>query len=92
VRGGKKKLDVDYRGMRFNIYFAMPFYWGAMLFFLTGPASYAIAYRRKAKTKGWHLDQYGLKNEKGEVIASRTEASIYKAFDKSYKQPELRGK
>lgn len=92
VRGGLKKLDVDYRKMRFNIYFAMPFYWGSMLFFLTGPASYAIAYRRMAKAKGWHLDQYGLRDEHGSVIASRTEASIYKAFGKSYKEPELRGK
>lgn len=92
VRGGDKKLDVDYRGMRFNIYFAMPFYWGAMMFFLTGPASYSIAYRRIAKKKGWHLDQYGLKNEKGEVIASRTEVGIYKAFGKKYREPEFRGK
>lgn len=63
-----------------------------MLFFLTGPAGYSIAYRKRAKEKGWHLDQYGLKDEHGDVIASRTESSIYKAFGKSYKQPELRGK
>lgn len=92
VNGGEKKMDVDYRGMRFNIYFAMPFYWGAMMLFLTGPAHYSIAYRRMAKKKGWHLDQYGLKDEKGAVIASRTEVGIYKAFGKLYKEPELRGK
>lgn len=92
VRGGEKKLDVDYKKMRFNIYYATQFYWGAMLFFLTGPASYSIAYRRMAKKKGWHLDQYGLRGRKGETMASRTEASIYKVFGKSYKQPELRGK
>lgn len=92
VRGGEKKLDIDYKKMRFNIYFATPFHWGAMLFFLTGPASYSIAYRRMAKKKGWHLDQYGLKDEYGDVMASRTEASIYKVFGKKYKEPELRGK
>ena len=92
VNGGTKKMDVNYKGMRFNLYFALPFYHGAMLFFLTGPAGYSIAYRLKAKKKGWHLDQYGLKDEKGAVIASRTEAAIYKAFGKSYKEPELRGK
>lgn len=92
VRGGEKKLDVDYKLVRFNVYNSSPFFWGAMLFFLTGPASYSIAYRRMAKKKGWHLDQYGLKDEYGDVIASRTEASIYKAFGKLYKQPELRGK
>jgi len=92
INGGEKKMDIDFKSMRFNIYFALPFYWGAMLFFLTGPAGYSIAYRKMAKEKGWHLDQYGLKDEHGDVIASRTESSIYKAFGKSYKQPELRGK
>lgn len=92
VRGGEKKLDVDYKGMRFNVYFAMPFYWGSMLFFLTGPARYSIAYRMKAKKMKLKLNQYGLKDGYGDVIASRTEASIYKVFGKKYKEPELRGK
>lgn len=92
VNGGEKKMDVDYKGMRFNIYFALPYYWGSMMFFLTGPAGYTIAYRRRAKEKGWKLDQYGLHNKRGEVIASRTEEQIYKAFGKPYKNPELRGK
>lgn len=92
IRGKSKKLDVDFKGMRINIYFATSLYWGAMLFFLTGPRSYEIAYRVKAKKKGWKLDQYGLWDKDDNVIASRTETSIYKALGKSYKQPELRGR
>jgi len=92
VRGGDQKLDVDYKKMRFNIYFAKPEYWGSMLFFLTGPSKYGIAYRVKAKKMGGWLNQYGLFDHEGKLIASKTEEAIYKAFDKPYKIPELRGK
>jgi len=92
VNGGQKKMDVDYKFMRFNIYHAEPEYWGAMLFFLTGPAGYSIAYRRKAKEKGWKLDQYGLVDQNLRLLAARTEEDIYKAFGKPYKAPEVRGK
>ena len=92
INGGDKKMDVDYKNMRFNIYYATPKYWGAMLFFLTGPVGYSIAYRRMAKERGWKLDQYGLHDRKGKVIAASSEYEIYKAFGKSYKEPERRGK
>ncbi len=92
VRGGDSKLDVDYRGMRFNIYHAEKDQWGAMQFFLTGPSGYGIAYRKRAKERGWKLNQYGLFDEKGNNIASKTEHDIYEALGKAYKPPELRGK
>jgi len=92
INGGDKKMDVDYKGMRFNIYHSELGSWGAMLFFLTGPAGYNISYRKRAKVMGLKLDQYGLWNRNNELIASRTEEQIYKALGKQYKEPELRGK
>lgn len=92
VAGGDAKLDIDYRGMRFNIFYAEPSYWGSMMFYLTGPGGYGIAYRRRAKERGWKLNQYGLFNENGKLIASKTETDIYHALGKEYKSPELRGK
>jgi len=91
VTGKDKKMIVEYKCMQFDIYHSALESWGAMLFFLTGPAGYNIAYRRMAKAKGWKLDQYGLWNKDGELIASRTERDIYKAFGKEYKEPEQRG-
>ena len=92
INGGEKKMDVDYKQMRFNIYRSTLHAWGAMLFFLTGPAGYSIAYRRRAKELGYKLDQYGLWGKNGSLIASRTEEHIYSALGKQYKDPELRGK
>lgn len=91
LTGKDKKMIVEYKSMQFDIYHAELDHWGAMLFFLTGPAGYGIAYRRIAKEKGWKLDQYGLWNKDGEIIASRTEHDIYKAFGKEYKEPKQRG-
>lgn len=91
VNGGEKKMDVDYKDLRFNLFYAEPHYWGAMLFYLTGPAGYSIAYRRIAKSRGWVLNQYGLHDENGKVLAAKTEEDIYDAFGKEYKKPELRG-
>jgi len=91
VRGQDKRLDIDYKELRFNIFYAEIGYWGAMLFYLTGPAGYSIAYRKMAKAKGWTLNQYGLFDEDGNVLASRTEHDIYNALGKEYKEPELRG-
>lgn len=91
VRGQDKRLDIDYKELRFNIFYAEPRYWGAMLFYLTGPSGYGIAYRKMAKAKGWVLNQYGLFDEEGNTIASRSEEEIYAALGKEYKKPELRG-
>lgn len=91
ITGKDKKMIVEYKSMQFDIYHAELEHWGSMLFFLTGPTGYGISYRRMAKARGWKLDQYGLWNQHGEVIASRTEHDIYKAFGKEYKEPEERG-
>jgi DNA polymerase (family 10) len=91
VNCGKKKMDVDYKGMRFNIYYTYTWNLGAMLFFLTGPKGYVIAYRKRAKESGMLLNQYGL-YKGSKLIAGKTEEEIYEALGKTYKQPELRGK
>lgn len=92
MEGGKERVTLLWRNQQINAFRAEPSYWGAMLFYLTGPSSYTIAYRMKAKVKGWHLDQYGLFDKDGKKLAGETEEGIYKAFDKNYKIPSKRGK
>lgn len=41
---------------------------------------------------GMRLNQRGLFDEAGNVIASRTEEEIYTALGKKYKEPKMRGK
>lgn len=66
--------------------------WGAALLYRTGPDISNIAMRKKAKNKGWKLNEHGLFDETGKLIASKTEEEIYKALDMRYLTPEERQK
>jgi DNA polymerase/3'-5' exonuclease PolX len=89
---GKERINGIYKGQQVNFFRAEEAYLGAMKFYLTGPTNYQIAYRLKAKKKNWSLNQKGLFDNKGNLIAAKTEEDIYKAFDKEYKDPVKRGK
>lgn len=90
--GGTERVSALYKGQQINFFRAELSYWGATLFYLSGPTNYHIGYRMKAKRMSWTLNQRGLFDEKNNLIAAATEGQIYKAFDKPYKPPEKRGK
>jgi len=91
IRGGKESYTFVYKGQQVNLYNYEDNYYGAMLFYLTGPQQYQIAYRRIAKNKGYKLSAKGLFNNKNKFIAGKTEEEIYKKLGKEWKTPELRG-
>ncbi len=91
IVSGTKILHAVYKDITINIYHYEKSYEGAMLMFLTGPSEYNIAYRRMAAKSGQKLNQYGLFDKNGLMIAGKTEDSIYAAFGKKWKEPCLRG-
>jgi DNA polymerase (family 10) len=91
-RQGDESSTFVYKGQQVNLYRYEDDYKGAMLFYLTGPNFYSIAYRTKAKKLGYTLNQKGLFDKNGKKIAGETEESIYKSLGKNWKSPELRGK
>lgn len=89
IYSGDKKVGAKVEGVKVEIYFAENQYWGAMLFYATGPSGLSIGLRILARKNGMLLNQYGLfKN--GEIIASKSEKEIYSALGKKYKKPEER--
>jgi DNA polymerase (family 10) len=90
--GGKERVSALYKGQQVNFFRSTPGSWGAALFYVSGPSGYHIGYRMKAKNRCWVLNQHGLFDEKGKLLASATEEEIYKCFGKEYKAPEKRGK
>jgi len=80
-----------YMGEQVDIYRCNKENFGAMMLYLTGPRQYSIMMRAKAKYKGMKLNQLGLYDLKGNLIASETEEDIYLAMNLKYKVPELRG-
>jgi len=89
---GESKWTFVYKGQQVNVFKCKEEHWGAMLLYLTGPKGSTVGLRIKAKKKNYVLNQYGLFDEKGNLLAAKTEAEIYKCFGKEYKDPEKRGK
>jgi DNA polymerase (family X) len=63
---------------------------GAALAYFTGSKDHNIAMRELAIKKGWKLNEYGLFDKNGKMIAGRTEEEIYKALDLEWIPPEMR--
>ena len=89
--GGDDRAFGTFMGMPVNLWTCKHDELGAMLFYLTGPSPYVIGYRMKAKRAGMLLNERGL--WKGQqLVAARSEAEIYQALGKRFKEPALRGK
>ena len=63
---------------------------GAALQYFTGSQSHNIALRKRAVSRGWKLNEYGLYDEQGRAMAGPEETEIYDALDLVVIPPELR--
>jgi 8-oxo-dGTP pyrophosphatase MutT (NUDIX family) len=90
VWGGEKQLNMMYKGTQFNFVVTTLQSWGAALMHATGSGKWNMILRFIAKKKGLKLNQYGLFDTSGKLIASKTEEAIYKAIGKGFKTPEER--
>ena len=86
---GKQVKRVIYKGEQFDLYFATPETWGALILIRTGSAGHNIKLSKRALTMGMKLTHHGL-TKNGEIIAS-TEKGIFEALGLSYVEPQQRG-
>ncbi len=74
-----------------DLYRASKNTWGILLLIRTGSAEYNIYLAKLAIRKGYRLAySKGLLNEKGEVIASKTERDVFQALELDYISPQDR--
>lgn len=77
--------------LQVDLYRASKRTWGILLLIRTGSAKHNIYLCNLAIRKGYRLAySKGLLNEKGEVIASKTEREVFQALGLDYIQPEDR--
>ena len=78
-------IAVDFRAVK-------PEHYGAAMIYFTGSLDHQLVLRNMAIDRGWKLNEYAVyaSAEESEIIASRTEADIYAAFDLAWIPPELR--
>ncbi len=81
VAHGERKLSFNLRsGLRADVRFVARSQWGSALVYFTGDKEHNIGLRKRAIGRGWKLNEYGLFDAKGRVIASREEKDIYQAL------------
>jgi DNA polymerase (family 10) len=74
-----------------DLYWASKMTWGILLLIRTGSARHNIYLASLALRKGYRLAySKGLLNEKGEVVASRTEREVFEALGLDYIAPKDR--
>jgi DNA polymerase (family 10) len=92
VVGGRSRFaHATHEGYAINLWCGTPEEAGALLFAATGPKTYNIWYRSKARRAGFLLNEKGLWVDDRRV-AGADECSIYTALGKPWKEPRLRGK
>jgi len=79
----REDLQVDLRVVQ-------PEQYGSALLYFTGSKEHNIALRSLVQERGWKLSEYGLYDERGHLIASRTEHEIYATLGMDWIPPELR--
>ncbi len=79
----REDLQVDLRVVH-------PDEYGSALLYFTGSKEHNIALRSLVQDRGWKLSEYGLFDETGQRVASRTEQEIYAYLGMDWIPPELR--
>ncbi|NNF10872.1 MAG: DNA polymerase/3'-5' exonuclease PolX [Acidimicrobiia bacterium] len=89
--GDTKSSVLTTRGLQVDLRVVKPGEYGAALLYFTGSKTHNIHLRQLALDREWTLNEYGLTDvETDEVIAAKTEASIYKALGLEFVPPTLR--
>jgi len=89
--GSTKSAIVTSGGLQVDLRVVTPAQFGAAVLYFTGSVSHNVELRQRAIERGWTLNEYALSDaETSEVIASRTEKSIYSALGLREIPPQLR--
>ena len=89
--GTTKSAIVASGGLQVDLRVVAPAQFGAAVLYFTGSVAHNVELRQRAIERGWTLNEYALSDaETEEIVASRTEKSIYAALDLREIPPELR--
>jgi DNA polymerase (family 10) len=84
---GRSYFTLAHRGAQVNVLPTTAASFGAALLHATGSARYNTALRAKAKGLGLKLNQYGLFDRAGRMLAGESEEDIYKALGRPRVRP-----
>ena len=89
--GTTKTSVVLKKGIQLDLRVVDPEVFGAATLYFTGSKAHNIKLRQLAISKGWTLNEYGLKNlANSKIIAAKTEKEIYEALGMGFVEPSQR--
>jgi DNA polymerase (family 10) len=90
-QGDTKTSILTASGLQIDLRVVKPSQFGAATLYFTGSKQHNIELRQRSIDRGLLLNEYGLENpETGQIMASRTEAAVYKALELQPVPPEMR--
>jgi DNA polymerase (family 10) len=87
---GKTKVSGLVKGVQCDVRVVEPKSFGSASLYFTGSKGFNIYLRKIAIAKGLKLNEYGLFDEKDNMIAGKTEKDVFKALNIDYLKPEER--
>ena len=91
LASGETKTSVVLKqGMQVDLRVLKPESYGAALQYFTGSQAHNIEIRKIAISQGYKLNEYGLFDKKGKMVAGKTEEEIYKVLGLPCPPPEMR--
>ncbi len=90
VTGETKTSFLTAKGLQVDVRVVEPEQFGATTLYFTGSKAHNIELRQRAMDRGLVLNEYGLFDADGEVVARLTEADIYEALGLSLVPPPMR--
>ena len=81
-----------YHGYDFDVSRVEPGEWGSYLLYRTGSADFNIKLRGWLKAKGMKLNEHGVFDKEGNLLANKTEKDMFDAMGLPYIKPEEREK
>ena len=91
VQGGDTRATrVTGRGLQVDLRVVTPDQLGAAALYFTGSQAHNIKLRGLAGARGWLLNEYGLWDERGALLAAATEREIYAALELPPIPPPMR--
>jgi DNA polymerase (family 10) len=89
--GDTKTSVLTGAGLQIDVRVVKPSQFGAAILYFTGSKQHNIELRQRSIDRALLLNEYGLEEAaSGKVVASRTEAAIYRALDLDFIPPEMR--
>jgi len=89
--GDTKTSVLTGSGLQIDVRVVKPSQFGAAVLYFTGSKQHNIELRQRSIDRGLLLNEYGLEDtESGKVMASRTEAAVYRALGLKPIPPEIR--